>query len=84
MATINISEADSISYKDFQQGNPVQVRAVAAPGQEHDFDKGRKVTISHLNMETVGEIVSDPIEISSDGSGDSNRKVLSVVIQKPN
>ncbi|WP_333819590.1 hypothetical protein [Ohtaekwangia sp.] len=80
MSTVNIPEADSVSYREFQEGHSVQVRAVASPGQEHDFDKGKRVSISHLNMESTAVIVSDPIEI--DDGNESGRKVFSLIIEK--
>lgn len=77
MATINIPESDSISYKDFVAGNPVQVRSVTE-GDEHEFDKGKHVKIVHMNNENKAKVVSEPIVIE-DKAG---KKTLSIVIEK--
>jgi hypothetical protein len=77
MATINIPESDSISYNDFVAGNPVQVRSVTA-GDEHDFDKGKQVKITHMDKENNAKVVSEPIVIEDKGG----KKTLSIVIEK--
>ena len=77
MATINIPESDSISYKDFVAGNPVQVRSVTS-GDEHDFDKGKQVKIVHMNNENNAKVVSEPIVIEEK----AGKKTLSIVIEK--
>lgn len=76
MATINIPESDSISYKDFVAGNPVQVRSVA--GDEKEFEKGKQVKITHMNNENDAKIVSEPIVIEDKGG----KKTLALVIEK--
>ncbi|HEY9044743.1 MAG TPA: hypothetical protein VIN08_02560 [Ohtaekwangia sp.] len=80
MSTVNIPEADSVSYREFQEGNPVQVRAVASPGQEREFEKGKQISISHQNMKATAVIVSDPIEITN--QSESGRKVFSLIVEK--
>lgn len=80
MGTVNIPESDELTYKEFIEGNSVQVRAVATPGMEKDFQKGKKVRVAHLNMEGIGKIVSDPLTIS-DNRG-AEEKVLSLIIEK--
>lgn len=77
MATINIPESDSISYRDFVAGNPVQVRSVAA-GDEHEFEKGKKIKITHMNNESDAKVVSEPIVIEDKGG----KKTLAIVIEK--
>jgi hypothetical protein len=77
MPTINIPESDSISYKDFVAGNPVQVRSVAAE-DEKEFKKGSQVKITHMNNENDAKIVSEPIVIEDKGG----KKTLALVIEK--
>jgi hypothetical protein len=78
MATINIPESDSNTYKEFMAGNPVQIRAVSVDN-EKEFAKGKQVKIAHLNMEAAGKIVSDPIVIDDKAK---DKKVLSLVVEK--
>lgn len=80
MAKINIPEADEISFKDFSEGNSVQVRAVISKDDEKSFQKGQTVTVSHKKDEASGKIVSDPIVINeSSGEG---KKTLSLIVEK--
>ena len=80
MATITIPEADTISFKDFKEGNSIQVRAVITQAEEHDYEKGQKVTISHNADSVNGKIVSDPIVINENTS--DGKKTLSLIVEK--
>jgi hypothetical protein len=51
MTKISIPEADTISFKDFSEGNSIQVRAVISKAEEHSFDKGQTVTVTHQGNE---------------------------------
>jgi len=77
MSTINIPETDSNSYREFIEGNSVSVRTVSL-GNEADYEKGKNVVVTHLTIEAIGKIVSEPVVIDRGGG----KKVLSVVIEK--
>jgi len=77
MSTINIPESDFISYREFIEGNPVSVRTVSL-GNDDDYEKGKNVVVTHLTMEAIGKIVSEPIIIDHD----KDKTVLSVIIEK--
>ena len=77
MATINIPESNAEAYKNFVAGQSVKLDAVSLHNKS-EFRQGQEVTISHLNMEGVGKIVSPPL--LKDKSDE--KKVFTVVVQK--
>jgi hypothetical protein len=80
MTTINIPEADTISFKDFSEGNSIQVRATVSKSDEHAYDKGQTVTVTHQGNEANAKIVSDPIVINE--STPDGKKTLSLIVEK--
>ena len=80
MKKISIPEADTISFKDFSDGNSIQIRAEISKADEHSFDKGQMVTVTHQGTEANAKIVSDPIVIK-ESSGDG-KKTLSLIVEK--
>jgi hypothetical protein len=80
MTKISIPEADTISFKDFSDGNSIQVRAVVSKAEEHSFDKGQTVTVTHQGSEANAKIVSDPIVINE--STADGKKTLSLIVEK--
>jgi len=80
MPNVNIPEADTISFNDFKEGNSIQVRAVVTAAEEQDFNKGKTVTVVHMDHQTKGKIVSDPIVINESTS--EGKKTLSLIVEK--
>ncbi len=80
MKKINIPESDTISFKDFKEGNSIQVRTEVAKADEHDFDKGKTVKVIHEGAEMNGRIVSDPIVIKE--SYEEGKTILSLIVEK--
>ena len=81
MKTVNITSSEATLYETFREGHPVQVRVTVAPGEEHEFDKGKTVKVVYNKQEQEGKIVSQPLEIES--KGDGGKKTLSLVVEKP-
>ena len=79
MNPVTIAPEDSISYTDFSEGNPVQIRVSVPAGQAKNFGKGQVVKVIYQDTETKGRIVSDPIVISKDIE---TEKVLSLIVEK--
>ena len=80
MTKISIPEADTISFKDFSDGNSIQVRATVPKAEEHSFEKGQTVTVTHQGNEANAKIVSDPIVINESTS--DGKKTLSLIVEK--
>jgi hypothetical protein len=81
MKTVNISPDESTLYETFQDGHPVQVRVSITPGEEHEYDKGKRVKVVYESEEIEGKIVSQPLEI--DSKREDGQKTLSLVLEKP-
>lgn len=77
MATINIPETNGDLYRAFVSGHRVELEAVSLNNEE-DFNEGQEVTISHLNMEGAGKVVSAPTLRNKNGE----KKVFTVTVQK--
>ena len=80
MGSVNIDTEDNISIKDFEGGNSIQVRAIVAPDEKQDYDKGKHVTVVHEGSKMKGKIVSEPILI--DRKRDDGKITLSLIIEK--
>jgi len=78
MPTINISKDEEIIFKDFTEGNSVQVRVTVPPGEEKNYKKGTTVKVVHGEVENDGKIVSDPLVIGSPFN-DENRTISLIV-----
>jgi hypothetical protein len=81
MKTVNISPDESTLYREFRDGHPVQVRVAISPGDEHEYDKGKRVRVVFESEESEGKIVSQPLEIES--KTEEGQKTLSLVLEKP-
>lgn len=80
MNPIVISEDDVISYREFSDGKPVQVRISVPELQARGFGKGKAVNVIHEGKEARGRIVSEPLEIDSDE--EKHITTLALVIEK--
>jgi hypothetical protein len=81
MKTVNISPDESTLYGEFREGHPVQVRVSIAPGDEKEYDKGKRVRVVFNGEEIEGKIVSQPLEINS--KAEDGKKTYSLVLEKP-
>lgn len=80
MGSVNIDSEDSISVKEFEDGNSIQVRVLVSEKEKPDYDKGKTVTVIHEGGEMTGKIVSDPILI--DRKRDDGKVTLSLIVEK--
>jgi hypothetical protein len=80
MGSVNIDKEDSISIKDFEEGNAIQVRVMISKEEKADYDKGKKVKVLHNGGEMTGKIVSDPILI--DRKREDGKVELSLIVEK--
>ena len=81
MKTVNISPDESTVYNEFREGHPVQVRVSIAPGDEKEYDKGKRVRLVFNGEEAEGKIVSQPLEVNS--KSEDGQKTYSLVLEKP-
>jgi hypothetical protein len=81
MKTVNISPSESSVYETFRDGHPVQVRVSVSPGDENEYDKGKRVRVVFESEEAEAKIVSQPLEIESKAEG--GQKIFSLVLEKP-
>lgn len=81
MKTVSISPDESTVFETFREGHPVQVRVSVSPGEEHEYDKGKRVRVVFNAEETEAKIVSQPLEIES--KAEDGTKTLSLVLEKP-
>jgi hypothetical protein len=81
MKTVSISPDESTVFETFREGHPVQVRVSVSPGDEHEYDKGKRVRIVFESQESEAKIVSQPLEIES--KTDEGNKTFSLVLEKP-
>ena len=77
---VNIPDSDKINFREFGEGNPVQVRVTIPSEKEIEYKKGKIVKVIHLGHRASGKIVSDAIVI--DERKDEGLKILSLVIAK--
>ena len=80
MGSVNIDAEDSISIKEFEEGNSIQVRVNVTKAEKPEFDKGKKVKVVHEGGEMTGKIVSDPILI--DRKREDGKVTLSLIVEK--
>ena len=80
MGSVNIDTEDNISVKDFEDGNSIQVRVTINPKEKPDYDKGKKVSVTHQGKDMTGKIVSDPILI--DRKREDGKITFSLIIEK--
>lgn len=80
MNPVVIPGEDTISYREFSDGKPVQVRISVPDLQAKGFGKGKPVNVIHEGHELRGRIVSDPLKIDSDK--ETHVTTLSLVIEK--
>lgn len=80
MNTITILSEDLITYKNFEEGNPVQIR-VRVNENDDDYEKGAFVKVIYKNRESNAKIVSEPIVVT-ENQDQANTKELSLIIEK--
>ena len=80
MGSVNIDAEDSISVKDFEEGNAIQVRVLVTKEEKPEYEKGQKVKVIHNGGEMTGKIVSDPILI--DRKREDGKVTLSLIVEK--
>ena len=80
MGSVNIDSEDSISIKDFEGGNSIQVRVFVTEKEKTEYEKGKTVTVVHEGGKMTGRIVSEPIEISN--KKEDGKFTLSLIIEK--
>lgn len=80
MKPINISESDKITFRDFNEGNSVQVRVSVPEAEVKTYSKGAAVKIVHEGREANGRIVSDPIVVN--GTPGAGEQLLSLIVEK--
>ena len=80
MGSVSIDAQDNISIKEFEEGNSIQVRVTVPPGEKAEYDKGKKVKVTHEGNTMEGKIVSDPILI--DRKREDGKITLSLIIEK--
>jgi hypothetical protein len=80
MGSVNIDTEDTISIKDFEGGNSIQVRVLVSKEEKSEYDKGKKIKVLHDGEEMTGKIVSDPILI--DRKREDGKVTLSLIVEK--
>ncbi len=80
MGSVNIDSEDSISIKDFEDGNSIQVRVKVSEKEKPEFEKGKTVKVIHDDGEMTGKIVSEPIEIGK--KREDGKVTLSLILEK--
>ena len=80
MGSVNIDAEDSMSVKEFEDGNAIQVRVLVTKEEKPDYEKGKKVKVVHNGSEMKGKIVSDPILI--DRKREDGKVTLSLIVEK--
>ena len=80
METIRISPDEEITYRDFKDGNSVQVRVTVGPSDKDEFAKGKTVRIVHGDFEGQGRIVSEPLIIGNRLGGED--VTISLIVEK--
>lgn len=80
MKPISISESDKITFRDFNEGNSVQVRVSVPEGEMKSYSKGTAVKILHEGQEANARIVSEPLVVS--GTTGPGERLLSLIVEK--
>ena len=80
MGSVNIDKEDSISVKEFEDGNAIQVRVTVSKEEQPEYEKGKHVKVVHEGGEMEGKVVSDPILI--DRKREDGKLTLSLVVEK--
>lgn len=80
MGSVNIDTEDSISVKEFEDGNSIQVRVLVSQEEKVEYEKGKKVKVLHDGGQMTGKIVSDPILI--DRKREDGKVTLSLIVEK--
>jgi hypothetical protein len=80
MGSVNIDAEDSISIKEFEDGNSIQVRVLVSKEQKSEYEKGKKIKVIHDGSEMTGRIVSEPILI--DRKREDGKLTLSLIVEK--
>ena len=80
METIRISPDEEITYKDFKDGNSVQVRVTVGPSDKNEYLKGKTVRVVHGDFEGKGKIVSEPLIIGHPLEGED--LTISLIVEK--
>jgi len=80
METIRISPDEEIIYKDFREGNSIQVRVTVGPAGKDEFAKGKTVRVVHGDFEGQGRIVSEPLTIGHPTDGEN--LTISLIVEK--
>ena len=80
MGSVNIDAEDSISIKDFEDGNAIQVRVLISKEEKAEYEKGQKIKVVHDGGEMTGKVVSEPILI--DRKREDGKVTLSLIVEK--
>lgn len=80
MGSVNIDAEDSISIKDFEDGNAIQVRVLISKEEKAEYEKGKKIKVLHDGGQMNGKIVSEPILI--DRKREDGKVTLSLIVEK--
>ena len=80
MGSVNIDAEDSISIKDFEDGNAIQVRVLVSKEEKAEYEKGQKIKVLHDGGEMSGKVVSEPILI--DRKREDGKVTLSLIVEK--
>jgi hypothetical protein len=80
MKAINISSEDKITFRDFNEGNSVQVRVAVREDEVETYTKGATVKVVHEGTETSARIVSDPLVVNGNPAPDE--QLLSLIVVK--
>ncbi len=80
MKPISISESDKITFRDFNEGNSVQVRVSVPENEVKTYAKGTSVRITHEGQEASARIVSDPLIVS--GTTGPGERLISLIVEK--
>jgi hypothetical protein len=80
MGSVNIDAEDSISIKEFEDGNAIQVRVLISKEEKGEYEKGQKIKVLHDGGAMTGKIVSEPILI--DRKREDGKVTLSLIVEK--
>jgi hypothetical protein len=80
MGTINILSSEEVIYKDFNEGNSVQVRVTVPPAQEREYQKGQTVKVVYGKEESTAKIVSDPLIVQP--KTEDGKETISLIVEK--
>lgn len=80
MGTINISSSEELLFKDFKDGNSVQLRVSVSPNEENEYEKGKTVKVVYGESESTGKIVSDPLVVQT--KREDGKETISLIVEK--